>query len=355
MSKTQGRDQLVSEARIALPILGVLLLVFVIAGYRRFSGWAESPPATIRSQELGPEDKRDQPTRLPGAEIRRPENPDNSAIIAPARPTDSTNPARSELSPARLSQPRPQQPSPTTLGNPLIPPAGVGRPRPNGDAPSTSLVTPSRDIRNSGSQGLRAPDPARIPVEQRAPNLTPGRSPNMRVDQHRDAPRTGIQTPPRESNEAVANPADSPKIDGVRLTILAEDSYWNMSERSYGTGQYFRALHAYLSAASSAPSLRAGDTFVLPELGELRQRYPELCPPDDETASDGIHHDSVERPSSYLTNGGETLFQLAADHLGQASRYMEIVSLNRSRLGAHTGPNDALPANLRLSLPTVIR
>lgn len=174
------------------------------------------------------------------------------------------------------------------------------------------------------------------------------------------APRQPQVVPDLENSSNLNSPDVTPNrpsglnVSAIRLTIQEDDSYWQMSERSYGTGQYFRAIHALLSNASLKAKLEPGDTFVLPPLRELRERYPDLCPIEEDARSgQGAPASGVSGSNEvYTTNGGETLFQIAAARLGQASRYLEIVALNRSQLGTMTGPNDRLPANLRLTLPS---
>ena len=53
----------------------------------------------------------------------------------------------------------------------------------------------------------------------------------------------------------------------------------------------------------------------------------------------------------YLTTAGDTLFSIAAETLGQASRFVELLELNRAILPPGAGSSTRLPAGLPLHLP----
>jgi hypothetical protein len=53
----------------------------------------------------------------------------------------------------------------------------------------------------------------------------------------------------------------------------------------------------------------------------------------------------------YRTRVGDTLFNIAREQLGQASRFGELLQQNKDRLPARTGHLSALPEGLELKLP----
>ena len=53
----------------------------------------------------------------------------------------------------------------------------------------------------------------------------------------------------------------------------------------------------------------------------------------------------------YETRAGDTLFDIARQKLAQASRYVEIIELNRTRLQPGTNQLTPLPAGVQLILP----
>ncbi len=65
----------------------------------------------------------------------------------------------------------------------------------------------------------------------------------------------------------------------------AEDSFWSISERVYGTGVYYRALFRHNEAKVLRPDqLRAGIEVQTPPLEVLREKYPADFPKDPASA-----------------------------------------------------------------------
>jgi len=93
---------------------------------------------------------------------------------------------------------------------------------------------------------------------------------------------------PASAYEARATPnistANSPGAsdDGAfprRLVTDANDSFWSISERAYGTGTYYRALFRHNRLRVLRPDqLRAGLEIEVPSTSLLRQLYPADCP-----------------------------------------------------------------------------
>ena len=135
----------------------------------------------------------------------------------------------------------------------------------------------------------------------------------------------------------------------------------------YGDGRFFRALHEHnLDRITSADRLEPNSVIVIPEIDVLINRYPELCPADklsaisDSSDDDGnnkvakMDYDLYEKSMDarfHITQRGDTLFDVARQRLGQASRYLEIFELNRFRIPQHANHLTPLRPGLRLLLP----
>jgi hypothetical protein len=85
--------------------------------------------------------------------------------------------------------------------------------------------------------------------------------------------------------------------------------------------------------------LPAGRQVICPPREVLRQQ------PEFEAAGTG------NRGRRYQARKGETLFEIARSELGQASRFAELLELNRKRLPAGAGHLTPLPAGTELLLP----
>jgi len=132
--------------------------------------------------------------------------------------------------------------------------------------------------------------------------------------------------------------------------VKANESFWTISQQHYETGEHFRELYLFNRArVEEYDGLRPGMEIEIPSLAELKG-----WPGDDpERHKAGVLIPSTELSpyDEYVTLTGDTLFSIAAERLGQASRYVDIWELNRSQLPAETEHVSPLPTNLRLLLP----
>jgi len=124
--------------------------------------------------------------------------------------------------------------------------------------------------------------------------------------------------------------------DGT-ATVQPNDTFWTISERVYGTGAYFKALIRYNADKHPLPDqLAVGDTVLVPSVGELRQKYPQLCPKPRQGGEGGIRNAAAPRRAvggrSYEVREGDTLFDIARFELGDGARWVEIYELNRDQL-----------------------
>jgi len=143
-----------------------------------------------------------------------------------------------------------------------------------------------------------------------------------------------------------ARPASAPHYatrDGRRddgtYEVQPNDNYWLISEKLYGTGAYFKALAEHNRRKSARDErLQVGDVIATPDLAQLEKSYPDLCPKASrrEAAKRQMTTVSTRQVGgrTYLTQEGDTLYDIARTELGKASRWAEIYDLNRDLLGS---------------------
>ncbi len=98
------------------------------------------------------------------------------------------------------------------------------------------------------------------------------------------APRYGNNT--AAPAVAMSNELSSPSAavasisrDGDQYSVQPNDSYWTISEKAYGTGAFFKALHEHnRKKYKDADDLHIGQVLSVPDEGVLRRAYPDLCP-----------------------------------------------------------------------------
>ena len=167
--------------------------------------------------------------------------------------------------------------------------------------------------------------------------------------------------------------------------VRAGESFWTIAQLLYDDGRYFRALYKHNELhVTDFDQLIPGTRLETPSVQTLVQRWPELCP----TLESPVSHSDQEKnpkltgatnqdanpaaipaePTSivaehgwptapseagefYETQTGDTLFGIAAQKLGQASRYLELLRLNESQLPVGVDHLSPLPGNIRLIMP----
>jgi nucleoid-associated protein YgaU len=119
-----------------------------------------------------------------------------------------------------------------------------------------------------------------------------------------------------------------------------KDNYWSISEKLFGTGQYYQALAQHNAKKyPSEDKLRAGDVILAPAATELERLYPKLCPSPARrnTPENAPRTASVpSRPSGgrvYVVQEGDTVYDIARRELGKPLRWPEIYDLNTDILG----------------------
>jgi hypothetical protein len=141
-----------------------------------------------------------------------------------------------------------------------------------------------------------------------------------------------------------ASTAQPARATYPRVLTEERETWWTLAQRVYDDGRLFRELYEFNREQFPDYNLiPAGREVVCPPR-ELLERFPAAAP-DLATAS------SVAQTRRYQTRQGETLFEIARSQLGQASRFAELLQLNRDHLpegAAHLTP---LPAGTELILP----
>lgn len=137
-------------------------------------------------------------------------------------------------------------------------------------------------------------------------------------------------------------------LPGQYTVQNADESLWGIAAEAYGDGRLFRALYEANRPQIPDPNrLAPGTELRVPGietlLAEFRQHVPaDLLPLEEHS------------PGIYITQQGDSLFQVAGQQLGQASRFNELLKLNQSSLPLDITHLSPLPVGMRLKLPTDI-
>ena len=127
--------------------------------------------------------------------------------------------------------------------------------------------------------------------------------------------------------------------------VQGGESFFTIAQQHYGDAQWFRALRLANQSVAGGGELPIGVSLVIPTTAELTSQFPEYA-----------LRTAAEQPSEaeqriYMTQAGDTLFDIARRKTGQGSRFSEIIDSNELRLPAQIRASDQLPEGLRLVLP----
>ena len=149
------------------------------------------------------------------------------------------------------------------------------------------------------------------------------------------------------------SPHKSKEETGLVYITEPGDSFWSISQSIYNDGRFFRALYKYNQPhVPEFDSLQPGTKIGTPTRADLIKLWPDLCP--------GVETEHLEQAQSkpgpsnnrvYITRRGDTVFDIARQRLGQASRYSEILKLNQVGLGQETSHLTPLSEGVRLVIP----
>ena len=395
------------EARIGLIVLTVLMAIFLYVAFAKLSGWNAPNPMAFEGQTRVAEAEAEMagatevelpisnpPSELPDDSTFKPfANEPLSESAGVSLPEQSTLLAKDEMgfspSPNLPSPKQPQEentvsqiptaPSDTSTADSsteesVVRPVGQFVPVPSPQKPvvqeeskaipDTAGKTESANKQPKLPWNLKLPafggtgKPAAVPASS-AKNASSVSEPPVktassssfipgRPAKSKPAPKrlnipptrpgkTAFQPKANEPSLAVGKFPDAEPLPALPATTLVEkgEGFWLVAQRVYGDGRFFDALYqANRKRVKSFNEVPAGTEILTPSIDELRSRWSFLCPRE-----------------VIKTSGGETLFDVASEQLGQASRYVEILKLNRSRLPKNITQTTPLKAGISLELP----
>ena len=225
------------------------------------------------------------------------------------------------------------------------------------DSDSDFVASDSEKQNLNQSEFETGDDVGKHPSQNSDGDFTPS---TRRVDvgEHRAGDRANSTAPKTDSSSS-----------DTYVTVPG-DSLWAIAQSAYGDGRYFRALYELnqLKLKQSEP-LPAGTTIKLLAPSELRKKFPTICPRDHgvlpmlrdaEPSASGGDIDTTQPNENlavdlsdryYRTKDGDTLFGIARQRLGQASRYLEIYDLNQFRIPENANHLTPLREGIELLLP----
>ena len=166
----------------------------------------------------------------------------------------------------------------------------------------------------------------------------PALSPYVRSSVPDDAPSHSRRRTQVDAEPAAAKIGSSTRPNKGTYIVQPGDNLWLISIKVYGTGGFFRALHAHNRHRLTVPNrLAIGDKIQTPDVSVMRNRYPELCPrvrkrrPAVPTSA--ARNLARSSGTTYQVEEGDTLYDIARYELGNAARWVEIYELNQSIVG----------------------
>lgn len=277
--------------------------------------------------------------------------------------------------------PEPVLPKPL-LTEPVISTPLTSKPASSKPAPSQPVLANPVQVEPQPAPAFNPASPLKpqskfnpLPRRKSSPGLkqTPRKafeSPQAVPAPQMESPKS-ISLPPKPDRHTAVKSSSTQKIKQVSFSTeskyetKAGDSFWSIAQDEYEDGRFFRALYeANRRRLTSYGDPQPGTKIEIPSRQDLLSRYPDLCPVDVvESQADKIQRSEAElnkiikqrnqalNQRLYETRAGDTLFDIARQKLAQASRYVEIIELNRTRLQPGTNQLTPLPAGVQLILP----
>jgi nucleoid-associated protein YgaU len=153
-----------------------------------------------------------------------------------------------------------------------------------------------------------------------------------------DSPKPLVAVEPK------SKPVGVQKSKGQYTVETSGETLFTIAQEVYGDGRLFRAIYELNRNAIPDPDkLEEGVRLQTPPMSELIQNLSDFVPQDLLPATDSEFE--------YVTSEGDTLFDIARQKLGQASRFDELIDVNRSRLSLDINHLSPLPAGMRIRLP----
>jgi nucleoid-associated protein YgaU len=139
---------------------------------------------------------------------------------------------------------------------------------------------------------------------------------------------------PRREADFDAAPDETGDEPSRVYEVRKDDSFWTIAKNIYGDGRYYLALAKSNSdRIPKAKDLKPGMKILAPSPETLRQSYPKLVPATVEEieAAAGFFISEDGYPA-YRVGHDETLTHIAQNHLGRASRWIQIYELNKDTI-----------------------
>ncbi len=168
------------------------------------------------------------------------------------------------------------------------------------------------------------------------------------------------QMPAKDGRPTLSAPTTPPSNDGSqfliqpptdRLTEIRNQQSAHQLNPSTSTLPIRHEIATDIQQTTWAPpaqdEIHAAQIAVTPESSPSEPVANEL-----RSSVSADHLREIVDSNSYRTCEGDTLFRIAAEQLGQASRYTELIQLNRSVLPTDVRASSPLQADVTLRLPT---
>lgn len=173
-------------------------------------------------------------------------------------------------------------------------------------------------------------DPAPKPFEPAPKPVDPAPKPS--------APRPTYTENGFPSNDRFTPPPNLDSHPARVYTVQADETYWSISKKLYGTIRYFQALAEHNRHRVGDPkNLRPGMKILVPEAELMEQLYAKILPGGpkpglpSEPQPEGLFFTSNGQPM-YRVGQEDTLGSIALKHLGRTTRWVEIYTLNQDTL-----------------------
>ena len=132
---------------------------------------------------------------------------------------------------------------------------------------------------------------------------------------------------------------NSDSYNSGSYTVKPNDSFWLVSKKVYGRGDFYKALIEHNRKKFPDPSkIRVGDVIATPDVAQLRKNYPVFCPKKRNSTNNVYRTTALNMAENrgqrvYVVQHGDTVFNIARDELGKSARWAEICQLNRDLMG----------------------
>ncbi|MEW4490835.1 LysM peptidoglycan-binding domain-containing protein [Thalassoglobus sp. JC818] len=301
-----------------------------------------TPAGNSASPGLIPQnDPLPEPVLLNDWEGQASEQPSRDAFLPPKTPTPQPLPAGDPFENVQQTQP------PTSPINPSAPAVSNGAKQAPGALPLQAPNSTQRPLMPAGEIDS-------LPPVQQYPNSTGQGSEFQQMSNSRE-----VYSPPADNFSNSFDPAPqmvpSPgnyggnppalQVEAAKVRteevheIQSGENYWTLSRKYYGAARYFAALAEYNRHRIPHPDrMKPGMYVLIPDVSILEERFPEMAWINKESEEraklpGGFFIDESGRPA-YRIGKGDTLTDIAQNHLGRMTRWTEIHNLNQDVLGA---------------------